>query len=182
MVKDKISLVAAAAGGFILFVALSGILQGAPVTASRAQHSFDSTKVADLQLQKVHPDEPINYTLQQRFSIDNSLERIKQIDGALNSFRALTEKSKPVLGSKAVSKVGNTAPDVQTLGFNNWVGSVEGTLRKQDYQIKKLEYQLAQKNYEDKTISQSELNQKQAAYNKSEKDFQAFVKSFTIAD
>ncbi len=68
MVKDKISLVAAAAGGFMLFVALSGILQGAPVTALQAQHSFDSIKAADLQLQKVHLDEPINDTLQQRFS------------------------------------------------------------------------------------------------------------------
>ncbi|MGB3755561.1 MAG: hypothetical protein WBA07_04210 [Rivularia sp. (in: cyanobacteria)] len=57
MVKDKISLVAAAAGGFMLFVALSGILQGAPVTALQAQDSFDSIKVTDLQLQKVHPDD-----------------------------------------------------------------------------------------------------------------------------
>ena len=67
MVKDKISLFAAAAGGFMLFVALSGILQGAPVTALRGQYNFDSIKVTDLQLQKVHPDEPINHTLQQRF-------------------------------------------------------------------------------------------------------------------
>lgn len=60
MVKDKISLVAAAAGGFMLFMALSGILQGTPVTALQAQHSFDSIKAADLQLQKVYPDEAIN--------------------------------------------------------------------------------------------------------------------------
>ncbi len=179
MVKDKISLIAAAAGGFMLFVAISGILQGAPVMALRSQHSFDSTKVADLRLQ-VHPDEPVNY-MQQRLSFDNSIERIKQIDGALNSFRALTEKSKPVLGSQAVSEVGNTDGDIQ-IGFNNWVGSVEGTLRKQDYQIKKLGYQLAQKQYEDKAIPQSVLNQKQAAYNKAEKELQTFVKSFTVAD
>lgn len=44
MVKDKISLIAAAAGGFMLFVALTGILQGSPVTALRMQHNFDSTK------------------------------------------------------------------------------------------------------------------------------------------
>ncbi|MGB6295570.1 MAG: hypothetical protein WBF90_05210, partial [Rivularia sp. (in: cyanobacteria)] len=59
-------LVAAAAGGFMLFVSLSAILQGAPVTALQQQHRFNSVKVADLQLQKVHLDEPINYTLQQR--------------------------------------------------------------------------------------------------------------------
>lgn len=182
MVKDKISLIAAAAGGFMLFVAITGVLQGAPVTAQLGQHSLYSTKVADLELQKVHPDEPINYTLQQRFSFDDSLGRIKQIDGALNSFRSLTEKSKPVLGNKAVSEVGNTGWETQNLGFTNWVGAVEGTLRKQDYQIKKLEYQLAQKQYEDKAISQSILNQKQAAYRKAKKDFQVFVNSFSVAD
>ncbi|MGD1914050.1 MAG: hypothetical protein ACFB2X_25390 [Rivularia sp. (in: cyanobacteria)] len=182
MVKDKISVIAAAAGGFMLFVAITGILQGAPVTARLGQHSFDSTKVADLPLQKVHPDEPINDTLQQRFSFENSKGRIKQIDGALNSFRTLTEKSKPALGSKAVSIVGNTDWETQNLGFNNWLGAVEGTLRKQDYQIKKLEYQLAQKQYEDKAISQAILNQKQAAYRQAKEDFQAFVNSFSVAD
>lgn len=182
MVKDKISLVAAAAGGFMLFVAIAGILQGAPVTARLAQHSFDSSKVADLRLQQVHPDEPINYTLLQRFSFNNSLGTIKQIDGALNSFRTLTEKSKPALGSKAVSKIGNTDWETQNLGFTNWVNSVEGTLRKQDYQIKKLEYELAEKQYKDKSISQSVLNQKLAAYRQAKKDFQAFVNSFSIAD
>ena len=182
MVKDKISLIAAAAGGFMLFVALSGILQGVPVTALPAQHSFDSIKVTDLRLQKVHPDEPINDTLLERFSLNDSLGRIKQIDGALNSFRNLTDRSKPALGSKAVLKIGNTDWETQNLGFTNWVNALEGTLRKQDYQIKKLEYQLAQKQYEDKAISQSLLNQKQAAYRKAKKDFQAFMNSFSVAD
>jgi hypothetical protein len=63
MVKDKISLIAAAAGAFMLFVAISGILQGAPVTARLAQDSLHSTKMVDLQLQKVYPIEPINDTL-----------------------------------------------------------------------------------------------------------------------
>ncbi|BAY82502.1 hypothetical protein NIES267_19830 [Calothrix parasitica NIES-267] len=68
MVKDKISLIAAAAGGFMLFVALSGILQGSPVTALRAEHSSGLTKVADLQLQKVHSNKRTNDTLEPKFS------------------------------------------------------------------------------------------------------------------
>ena len=68
MVKDKISLIAAAAGGFILFVALSGILQGSPVTALRAGHSFGSDKVTDLQLHKVHSKKLNNGNAKLRFS------------------------------------------------------------------------------------------------------------------
>ncbi|MEA5595373.1 hypothetical protein [Rivularia sp. UHCC 0363] len=60
MVKDKISLIAAAAGGFMLFVAISGILQGVPVTVLRSQHSFDSTQVANFRLQEVYSDKSIN--------------------------------------------------------------------------------------------------------------------------
>jgi hypothetical protein len=48
-VKDNISLIAAAAGGFMLSVALAGILKGAPVTALGEQSNFRPT-VTDLRL------------------------------------------------------------------------------------------------------------------------------------
>ena len=38
--KDNLSLIAAAAGGFILFLALSGILRGAPLVSSQSHSSF----------------------------------------------------------------------------------------------------------------------------------------------
>ena len=68
MVKDKISLIAAAAGGFMLFVALSGILQGSSVAALRAEHIFGSNKVADLQLHKVHSKKLNSENVKSRFS------------------------------------------------------------------------------------------------------------------
>ncbi|AUT00788.1 hypothetical protein CLI64_10485 [Nostoc sp. CENA543] len=41
--KDNISLIAAAAGGFMLSVTLAGILHGAPVTAWREQSNLSPT-------------------------------------------------------------------------------------------------------------------------------------------
>ena len=38
--KDNLSLIAAAAGGFMLFVALTGILRGAPLVSSPIHSSF----------------------------------------------------------------------------------------------------------------------------------------------
>jgi hypothetical protein len=49
-VKDNISLIAAAAGGFMLSVALSGILRGAPVIAWQEQSSVGSHSVANLRV------------------------------------------------------------------------------------------------------------------------------------
>lgn len=47
--KDNLTLIAAATGGFMLSVALASILQGAPITAWQEQSSFRTTTVADLQ-------------------------------------------------------------------------------------------------------------------------------------
>jgi len=117
-------------------------------------------------LSPVHPDEPIDYTLNERFSLSNSLERIQQIKQALSTY--LTETSQPI-GDREMA-------------FHNWVGSVEGTLKKQAYQIAKLEFELAQEQYQDGEISQAVLDQKKASYRRAEQDFQAFWNSFNIAD
>ncbi|WP_414515263.1 hypothetical protein [Nostoc sp. PCC 9305] len=47
--KDNLTLIAAATGGFILSVALAGILRGAPITAWQEQSSFRTTTIANLQ-------------------------------------------------------------------------------------------------------------------------------------
>jgi hypothetical protein len=47
-VKDNISLIAAAAGGFMLCVALTGILRGSPVASLQGQPSFHPLTVAAL--------------------------------------------------------------------------------------------------------------------------------------
>ncbi|ARV58267.1 hypothetical protein BZZ01_06120 [Nostocales cyanobacterium HT-58-2] len=46
--KDNFSLIAAAAGGFMLSVALTGILRGAPVASLEGQPSFRTLTVATL--------------------------------------------------------------------------------------------------------------------------------------
>lgn len=48
--KDNISLIAAAAGGFMLSVALAGILKGAPVTVSQQNSSFRTSVVTDVKV------------------------------------------------------------------------------------------------------------------------------------
>jgi hypothetical protein len=47
-VKDNFSLIAAAAGGFMLSVALTGILRGSPVASVQGQPSFHPLTVATL--------------------------------------------------------------------------------------------------------------------------------------
>ena len=180
--KDNISLIAAATGGFMLSIAIAGILRAAPVTGLKVQPSPNTAQVSDLQLKPVYPDETVSYTLNERFSVKNSMRVLPQIKGALNSFHTLTEKSKSALGEKALSEVGNTDWEVQNLGFTNWVASVEGTIKKQDYQMKKLEFELAKKQYEDKEIVKAVLDQKAVSYQQAKQEFLKFWNSFKISD
>ncbi|MCM0593558.1 MAG: hypothetical protein HEQ35_01915 [Gloeotrichia echinulata IR180] len=50
--KDNISLIAAAAGGFMLSVALSGILRGAPVTVWTGPSSLNSYSMVNVRIIK----------------------------------------------------------------------------------------------------------------------------------
>ncbi|MFP5271809.1 hypothetical protein [Coleofasciculus sp.] len=133
-------------------------------------------------LSPIHPDEPVDDTLNERFSLSNSLERIQQIKNALSSFQQLTETSQPILGDRKIAEIGHTDWETQHLGFPNWVDSVEGTLKKQAYQIAKLEFELAQEQYQYGEISQAVLSHKEANYRRAEQDFQEFWNSLNIAD
>lgn len=81
-----------------------------------------------------------------------------------------------------MAEIKNTDWEIQYLGFHNWVSTVEGTLRRQDYRIKKLELELARKRYESGEIARRELEQKEIEHEESKREFQRFMDSFTIAD
>ncbi|MBW4487517.1 MAG: hypothetical protein KME12_06985 [Trichocoleus desertorum ATA4-8-CV12] len=129
-----------------------------------------------------HPDEPVKDTLDQRFSVENSLARMQQIESALTSFRQLTAKSQKNLGQTEVTEVSNTDWETQNLGFHNWVSAVEGTLLKQNHQIAQLELELAQQQYAAGKITKAELAQKLAHEKKAAQEFEQFWESFSVAD
>jgi hypothetical protein len=52
IMKDNISLIAAVAGGFMLSVALSSILQGTPVAASSAEANLNQMNVTYISLKE----------------------------------------------------------------------------------------------------------------------------------
>ena len=137
----------------------------------------------DLKLTLKRQDcESAAYTFDRRFSFGNSLSRIDQIREALESFQRLTEEGKGRLSDEALGLIGNTDWETQHLGFANWVRAVEGTVRKQDYQIKKLEYELAKGQFESGEMSEEGLKQKRSDFRGSVQAFQAFWDSFHVVD
>ena len=138
--------------------------------------------IGQLKLKDVPPGEPAEHTFHKRFSLENSLRRIKQVREALASFRKLTEESRDRLSRDEMSAIGNTDWERQHVGFHNWVGAIEGTLRKQDYQIRKLELELAREKHKSGKLEEKELKQKEKCNKKAEAEFQKFWDSFVIID
>ena len=137
---------------------------------------------AELNLKPVHPDEPTEYTYNKRFSIENSLRSLSQIRSALKSFRKLTNEAKAKLSKDKFQRIGNTDPATQDLGFMNWAGAIEGTLYKNDYVIKKLQYELTMEKVKSNQLNKSELEKAETELRQAEQRFQDFWNSFGIGD
>ncbi len=140
------------------------------------------TAYAELTLKPIHPDESVEHTLNQRFSLEYSLQNLEQINSSLDSFAKLTEISKNKISKKQLEKIGNTDWEIQNLGFTNWSKTIKGTLLKQEYLIKKLEYEIAKKRLKLGEINKPELIKSEKEYKRVEKAFQTFWNSFFIGD
>lgn len=137
---------------------------------------------AESGLKPVHPDEPASYTYDERLSSARSLESLAVIKSALDSFRKLTEAAKGKIPREQMAKIGNTGWEMQNLGFVNHMESVKGTLLKQDFLVKKLTYELAQRKSKSGEIDQKKLVEIKGEYEKAAEKFQKFWNAFGIAD
>lgn len=125
---------------------------------------------------------PEGEVLEERFSAEEAACRTEQIISALKSFRLLTEKAEGKISKEEMDDVGNTSWEIQYLGFYNWTNTVLGTLLLQEYEIKKLELELAGEKLEAGKIDKKDLEEKEAAYMEARNKFQQFLDSYSIAD
>ena len=117
-----------------------------------------------------------------RFSLQNALTSMQYINDWLKSFRKLTILTADKITSEEKQQVGNLGVEMQNLGFYNWPKIVEGTLRKQNYEIRKLEYELALERSVSGKVSQAEVAEKEKRYQEAQNDIQSFFAKFHIAD
>jgi hypothetical protein len=110
-------------------------------------------------LDPVHPDEPVSHTYNTRFSLENALTRLSLL-----------------------KEQGGELSEEAAMAFNNSVGALEGTLRKQEYELKRLEFELAKHQYRDGHITKEQLDEKGSAYLRGTEDFKSFWTNFGISD
>jgi len=135
----------------------------------------DPSAVGYLNLHKRHPDAregPDEFN--RSYSSDQALERLTQMRSFLASFSQLTERARGKLTATQLDAAGNTSAEMQTIGFHNIPLIVEGTLLKQDYQLRQVQYELVQLKRQRGDVSVQELDQAKGAYEAATKRFQIF--------
>ncbi len=134
----------------------------------------DPTAVGYLNLERRHPDAVDGIEEFNSYSPDKGLQALAQMRGLLDSFGQLTELAGQRLTEAELRSVGNTSPAMQTIGFHNIPLGVEGTIVKQDYQLRQAEYELAQLKRARNEGSVEDLDRARSAYETATKRFQSF--------
>ncbi len=135
----------------------------------------DPSVVGYLNLHKRHPDGeagPLEFS--NAYSSEQALERLTQMRGFLDSFRQLTERARSRLSRAELQGAGNTSGEMQTIGFHNIPLVVEGVVLKQDYQLRQVQYELAQLKRSRGEITSQELDRARTAYENATANFQTF--------
>lgn len=153
---------------------ISGIA-GPRQSGTQIQVPRDPSSVGYLNLTKRHPDGadgPTEFATE--YAPGPALLRLDQMRGFLSSFKQLTVRARGRLTAADLDDAGNTSGEMQSIGFHNIPIVVEGTLLKQDYQLKQLEYELAQLRRVRGEVPDQEVERARDAYAAATRRFQVF--------
>ena len=135
----------------------------------------EPSAVGYLNLSKRHPDAADGATeFATEYAPGAALQRLDQMRGFVASFKQLTTRVRSRLGEAELRDAGNTSAEMQSIGFHNIPLIVEGTLLKQDYQLKQVAYELAQLRRARGEITEQEVERARGAYADATRRFQLF--------
>jgi len=116
------------------------------------------------------------------YDLDSALFSLGVMHECLGSFRNLTELVRDRISEAQLKQAGNTDWEMQTLGFENHPGIVEGTLRAQDLRIRRLELELARRLVEEGSLDAVSLERYRSNWESSRGSFQQFLSTFRRRD
>lgn len=167
--------------GFVACLMMGVAWSGPSAIASLSQSGSElavprePSAVGHLNLSKRHPDAADGATeFATEYTPGAALQRLDQMRGFLASFKQLTARVRGRLTEAELRDAGNTSGEMQSIGFQNIPLIVEGTLLKQDYQLKQVEYGLAQLRRARGEIAEEEVERARGAYADAARRFQLF--------
>jgi hypothetical protein len=116
------------------------------------------------------------------YSVDYLVSDYERIQGYLRSFSLITEKAAKYLSQAEKSEIGNLDGETQTLGLGNIPRRLKGGIYDLYYIIKKLDFELALKLYEDGEISREDLEMKSSDYIKAKDEYEVMIAGTYFSD
>lgn len=132
----------------------------------------------DLNITAKMDAEPLDYTLNRRFSSQNSYFRLEQIRKFVKSMVSLMKEHPNGIPEREL-KIKEMSLDFEMV---NWSNAIEGTIKKQDYLIAKLKFELAQEKHEAGVFDKEVVDTHKQKYIQAKDDFVSFLNSFRIID
>ena len=86
----------------------------------------------------------------------------------------MTARARGTLTATDLRDAGNTSGEIQSIAFHNIPLVVEGTLLKQDYQLKQVEYEVARLRHLRGEVAEQDVERARGAYAEATKRFQLF--------
>jgi len=136
---------------------------------------------ADSEKHSVHPDEAFEVTETERFSSENALEALNELEGSMGSFRTMTQdvRDEEII---ILSEYEFTDWEIQNLGFENWILAVRGAIHHQNYQSHLLKYELALEKHKNGSGSEEELTRAHSELTEYKNIYGEFVANASVAD
>jgi hypothetical protein len=118
----------------------------------------------------------------EEFSLGGGVFSLNIIRESLGSFQKLTAEVAGKIPPEKLKEIGHTDWEMQTLGFSNHPGIVEGALLKQDLLIKQLQWELVQLKVKAGTAGEKDLLEAQNALDVARQAFEKFKSAFRLKD
>ena len=134
----------------------------------------DRSDIGHLNLRQRHPDGASGPEEFAEHTVPDALQRLDQIRRYLAAFNRLIELSRGKVTEAEMTEVSNISNGLEDVGFHNVPLRVEGTLLKQDYQLRQVEYELAQLKRVRGEVTAAEVESARVAYASSTARFQEF--------
>lgn len=129
----------------------------------------------DLDKLPAHPaDEATSCSWRQRLTLKNALDYTREVKSWLTKFDELAETLPEEMPAEKIKKMNLPKWVTHALEFYNATIVIQGTLLRQNYEIKRLEYELAQERAKHQKDGVSEVNEKKKALAQAEADFMKY--------
>lgn len=138
--------------------------------------------VADLETQGEEQTLQAGSGACETFTQENALQDLGRLHGVFDAMKNIAEEQTPDTAISGSAEFEHAELQEQALAFSKGLSSVEGALYRQQYELRKTQYELAKERAAKGAISPAEVQRAKVAFEQSEKAMHEFWERYHAAE